>query len=68
MRVLIVDDDEIALELLENTLVEAGYEVESARDGREALNSLRSGLFQLVVSVPVIPPATELPYIGSVSV
>jgi len=50
MRVLIVDDDEIALELLASTLDDAGYEVEAASDGMEALEMLRSGRFQLVVS------------------
>ena len=50
MRVLIIDDDEIALELLQNTLVQAGYEVEAARDGRQALEILRTGLYRLVIS------------------
>jgi putative two-component system response regulator len=50
MRVLIVDDDDIALELLSSTLEDAGYSVEVARDGVEALEMLRSGRFQLVIS------------------
>ncbi len=50
MRVLIVDDDEIALELLSNTLSQAGYEVEMAKDGRQALEMLRTGLYRLVIS------------------
>eukprot|EP00913_Durusdinium_trenchii_P023358 g21936.t1 len=50
MRVLIVDDDEIALDLLENSLVAAGYEVQRATNGLKALEMLRSGDFRLVVS------------------
>lgn len=50
MRVLIVDDDEIALELLHNTLAKAGYEVQVARDGRQALEILRTGSCRLVIS------------------
>ncbi|MEX2287504.1 MAG: response regulator [Planctomycetaceae bacterium] len=50
MRVLIVDDDEIALELLSETLIGSGYEVEVARNGREALEILRTGLYRMVIS------------------
>jgi putative two-component system response regulator len=50
VRVLIVDDDEIALELLSATIESAGYEVSTARDGREALETLRTGVFRLVIS------------------
>ncbi len=50
MHILVVDDDEIALELLRNTLVQAGYEVEVARDGRQALEILRAGAHRLVIS------------------
>jgi putative two-component system response regulator len=50
MRVLIVEDDRDALELLENALEHFGYEVTTARDGLEALAEVRSGQFQLVVS------------------
>lgn len=50
MRVLIVDDDEIALELLSAAIASAGYEVSTARDGVEALEILRTGVFRLVIS------------------
>lgn len=50
MRVLIVDDDEIALDLLDNTLSRAGHTVFAARDGREALELVRTGEFPLVIS------------------
>lgn len=50
MRVLIADDDEICLELLRSTLVKAGYQVETATDGRQALEILRTGSYRLVIS------------------
>src|SRR5262245_54909210 len=50
MRVLIVEDDRDALELLDNALQHFGYDVTTARDGVEALAAVRSGEFQLVIS------------------
>ena len=40
MRVVIVDDDPIALELLKDTLTDSGHEVHCAQDGNEALATL----------------------------
>jgi len=42
--VLIVDDSITVRELLSMTFLKAGYRVEQARDGQEALDKLRSGL------------------------
>lgn len=50
MQILIVDDDEIALDLLENALLQSGYEVLRASDGLEALEVLRSSPCRLVIS------------------
>src|SRR5580704_6411750 len=50
MRVLIVDDSEITLMVLEEALRSAGYEVETARNGQEALAALRGGSCRMVVS------------------
>jgi putative two-component system response regulator len=50
MRVLIVEDDRDALDLLDNALRHFGYDVTTACDGVEALAAVRSGQFQLVVS------------------
>ena len=41
MRVLVVDDDPMMMELLTTRLDLAGYESHSARNGREALARLR---------------------------
>jgi putative two-component system response regulator len=55
MQVLIVDDDEIARELLSNALRQAGYRVRVAPDGREALAILRTAPFRIVISDWVMP-------------
>lgn len=60
MQILIVDDDEIALEMLAHALTQAGYEVHQASDGREALALVRSGDYRLVISDWEMPRMTGL--------
>jgi len=55
VRILIVDDDEIALEALRHALTHAGHEVESARNGRQALDILRLDNCRLVISDWMMP-------------
>jgi putative two-component system response regulator len=55
MQILVVDDDEIAIEALRSVLTEAGHEVEAAHDGVEALEMLRLGSCRLVISDWVMP-------------
>ncbi len=50
MRILTVDDDEIALEMLGNALRAAGHEVETASNGREALERMAKNPCRLVIS------------------
>jgi putative two-component system response regulator len=50
MRVLIVEDDADALTLLENALLYFGYDVTTATNGTEALELIRSGEFQIIIS------------------
>jgi putative two-component system response regulator len=50
MRALIVDDDELSLEILQDVLVQLGYEVERAHNGREALSCLRKHSIHLVIT------------------
>jgi putative two-component system response regulator len=50
MRALIVDDDELSLEILQDVLVQLGYEVERAHNGKEALSRLRKHSIHLVVT------------------
>jgi len=55
MRILIVDDDEFSLEALRHALMQAGYEVETARDGKEALEAIHTGGYRLVISDWMMP-------------
>jgi cyclic di-GMP phosphodiesterase len=50
MRILIVDDNKIALTGLYNALVHSGYEVVTAMDGQEALTVVREQSCRLVIS------------------
>jgi putative two-component system response regulator len=50
MQVLVVDDDEVALEMLNALLEQAGYEVVSAANGQEALDILRDTRCRLVIT------------------
>jgi putative two-component system response regulator len=50
MRILIVDDNRMALTVLKHGLVEAGHEVETATNGRAALDIVRAGACRLVIT------------------
>ncbi|MDB5296012.1 MAG: response regulator receiver protein [Phycisphaerales bacterium] len=50
MRVLIADDDPIAVELLRDALSDAGHEVACAADGREALDLLGRHPVQVLIT------------------
>jgi putative two-component system response regulator len=60
MRVLVVDDDEVTAAVLEHSLIEFGYDVTVARNGREAFELLRSGEIRMVVSDWCMPEMTGL--------
>lgn len=60
MQVLTVDDDSDALDLLEHALTRFGYRVTRAANGQEALDHIRTGRFQLVVSDWEMPQMTGL--------
>ncbi len=50
MKILTVDDDEVTLGILNFTLQEAGYEVESACCGQDALELLRTSAARMVIT------------------
>ena len=50
MQILVVEDDDISREMLENTLTQAGFDVETACDGIDALEKLRAGACRLVIT------------------
>jgi putative two-component system response regulator len=50
VRILIVDDSDIALALLEKSLVQGGHVVDTAHNGGEALEWVRKGMHRLIIS------------------
>jgi len=50
MRVLVVDDDEMSVDLVSAILTRAGHTVDAATDGKQALEILRGGAHRVVVS------------------
>jgi putative two-component system response regulator len=60
MRILTVDDDEVALSMLNHLLEQAGHEVRSASNGQEALKVLRSHWCRLVITDWEMPTMSGL--------
>ena len=50
LRILLVDDDELELELLADRLGDAGFEVKQASNGQQALEALRDRWYPLVIT------------------
>ncbi len=53
--ILVVDDDFLNRTLLATNLEEAGYTVETAEDGRQALDALRASLYDVVLLDILMP-------------
>jgi putative two-component system response regulator len=58
VKILVADDDDVAVEILEYALAQFGYEVTVARNGREAMDFIRTGQFRIVVSDWEMPEMT----------
>lgn len=54
-KILLVDDNEVFRQLIEESLQHAGYDVQCAADGVEALKVYRQHAFDLVVTDLVMP-------------
>lgn len=53
--VLVIDDEEQVRQLIRETLEEAGYEVQEARDGKEGLDHYRTKPADLVIMDILMP-------------
>ena len=60
MKILVVDDDDIALATAEKILGNSGYEVETSEDGQAALLIQRSQNIQIVISDWNMPQLTGI--------
>jgi two-component system response regulator AtoC len=49
-RILIVDDDEVACQLLAEVLLEEGYEVQKVHNGEEAIKRAETKFYDLVIT------------------
>jgi DNA-binding response OmpR family regulator len=49
-RILAVDNNDLVLSFLEDGLVTAGYQVDTARNGREALEKIDRTVYDLIIT------------------
>ena len=49
MKILIVDDDPLTVQVLENAVTRLGHQATSASNGREALKLMRTGSYRMVI-------------------
>jgi len=54
-KILIVDDDQFIRELYEEVLNDAGYTVQTAKNGREGLDKILKGGYNLILLDVVMP-------------
>ncbi|RRS31127.1 MAG: regulator [Epsilonproteobacteria bacterium (ex Lamellibrachia satsuma)] len=69
MKILLLEDDVILQEIIEEFLVENGYEVESYFDGEKALDAIGSGSYDMLlldVNVPNINGFEILSYLREI--
>jgi sigma-B regulation protein RsbU (phosphoserine phosphatase) len=53
--ILVVDDNEMNRDMLSRRLIRKGYEVDLAADGREALDKIKKGSFELILLDIMMP-------------
>jgi len=54
-KILIVDDDQYIREVYEEVLIEAGYSVETAADGKDGLEKISEGGYDLILLDIMMP-------------
>jgi DNA-binding response OmpR family regulator len=59
-NVLIIEDDDIMLKAIKNILGKAGYNVITAKDGKEAFDQMDNGEYDIVVTDLMMPYANGL--------
>src|SRR6476469_7062705 len=65
-RILIVDDEEIVMVALRETLVRAGYQVATAPNHIPALEALKNEPFSVVISDQQMPKMNGLDFLAKV--
>ena len=67
-RLLVVDDEEIVLVALRETLMRSGYEVMATSDAAEALAALRTTKFAVIITDQQMPRMTGLEFLAQAKV
>jgi len=65
-RILVVDDEEMILDLLEETFRKRGYGVETAVNGREALKNIKEEKYDLLVTDLRLPDISGMEILSRV--
>jgi two-component system chemotaxis response regulator CheY len=65
-KILVVDDSESVREIVRDTLEKAGYQVQTAPDGKDALELLPAEAFQMVVTDLYMPQVDGLTLIREI--
>ena len=65
-KLLIVEDEENLRDLYEEDLIDSGYEVEKASNGKEAMDLVRSGSFDLIIMDIRMPEMDGIETLGKV--
>jgi len=65
-RVLIIEDDESVLRLFKTILQKKGYEADTAQTGREALEKIQRGRYDVVLVDVVLPDTNGLDLLSRV--
>jgi len=58
-KILIIDDDEFLLDMYAVKFKEEGFEVDIAREGKEALNKIKEGASPEVVLLDIVMPGMD---------
>jgi DNA-binding response OmpR family regulator len=65
-RILLVEDDEIMNRVIERILLKEGFSVAAAKNGKEALQNIDSGNFDLVITDIMMPYANGFEIVSKV--
>lgn len=65
-KLLIVEDEENLRDLYEEDLIDAGYEVEKASNGKEAMDLVKNGSFDLIIMDIRMPEMDGIETLGKV--
>lgn len=66
MRILIAEDDELILKTIEHKLIKEGHEIILTRNGKDAIEKIKEGNIDLVISDIMMPFASGIEILSSI--